>query len=225
MYNIIKMKLIILILANDCGIYLECQKLWKSYMNLHPNIKSYFIKLEPNLRTDILVDNNTIFIKGNESIVPGCLIKTIESVNYLLKNEEFDYIFRTNMSSVVHLNDLYNFVINNKNDYSGVIGHINNIKFASGAGILLSKKMCYDLILYKNLLNYNLMDDVSIGLLFQTNNVILYPLTRFEVYTYENNLSQITKKMIDNFYHFRCKSDTNYLNTLLMMKKIIELIY
>jgi hypothetical protein len=54
-------------------------------MKLHPNIKSYFIKINPELTTDILVDNNTIFIKGNESFIPGCLIKTLESINYLLK--------------------------------------------------------------------------------------------------------------------------------------------
>ena len=101
------MKIIILILANDSGIYLECQKLWKTYMNLHPNIKSYFIKFNPELTTDILVDNNTIFIKGNESFITGCLIKTLESINYVLKNEDFDFIFRTNMSSVVNLNNLY----------------------------------------------------------------------------------------------------------------------
>jgi hypothetical protein len=218
------MKIIILILANDSGIYLECQKLWKTYMNLHPNIKSYFIKFNPELTTDILVDNNTIFIKGNESFIPGCLIKTLESINYVLKNEDFDFIFRTNMSSVVNLNNLYNFVINNKNDYSGVIGRHNNINFASGAGILLSKQMCCNLITYKNLLDYNLLDDVSIGILFQNNNVRIFPLTRFEAYNYENNLNQITEEMINNFYHFRCKSDNN-LNTLIIMKKIIDLIY
>ena len=218
------MKILILILANDNGIYLECQTLWRTYMNLHPNIKSYFIKFDNQLTTDILVDNNTIFIKGNESFIPGCLIKTLETINYVLKNEEFDFIFRTNMSSVVDLNKLYNFVLNNKNDYSGVVGRHNNINFASGAGILLSKQMCYNLISYKNLLNYNLLDDVSIGLLFQTNNITIFPLTRFEAYNYENNINNITKEMIENYYHFRCKSDNN-LKTLIIMKKVIDLIY
>jgi hypothetical protein len=214
-----------LILANDSGIYLECQKLWRIYMNLHPNIKSYFIKYKVGLDDDVVLENDTIFINGNESLIPGCLVKTLKSVNYVLKNEDFDFIFRTNMSSVVDLHKFYNLVINNKNDYSGVIGSHNNIKFASGAGILLSKKMCSNLITYKNLLNYNLLDDVSIGLLFQSNNVSIYPLTRFEAYNCENNVNQITKEMIKNYYHFRCKSDTDNNKTLLLMKKIIELIY
>lgn len=218
------MKIIILILANDSGIYLECQKLWRSYMNLHPNIKSYFIKLDPQLTSDVLVDNNTIFIKGNESIIPGCLIKTITSIDYLLKHEEFDYIFRTNMSSVVNLNELYKFIIKNKNDYSGFIGNCNNINYASGAGILLSKKICYMLIENKNLLDYNLIDDVSIGQLFK-KNVNLFPLKRFEAHNYENNLNKITNEIIDNNYHFRCKSNINDFNTILIMEKIINLIY
>jgi hypothetical protein len=219
------MKIVILILANDSGHYIECQKLWRSYMNSHANIKSYFIKLDPQITTDILVNNNTIFIKGNESIIPGCLIKTIESIKYLLENEEFDFIFRTNMSSVVHLNKFYNLLNNYEKDCSGVIGIHDNIKFASGAGMLFSRNLCYHLINNKLSLNYNLIDDLSIGLFLQNSNIQIFPLTRFEVYNYENNVNQITKEMIQNYYHFRCKSDSDSNKTLLMMKKIVELIY
>jgi hypothetical protein len=217
------MEIIILILANDSDHYLECQNLWRSYMNLHPNIKSYFIKLDPQITTDILLDNNTIFIKGNESLVPGCLIKTIKSIDFLLKTQNFDFIFRTNMSSVLDLHKFYNLLNNYKNDYSGKIGYHNNIKFASGAGMLLSKQLCYSLINSKNTLDYNLLDDVSIGFLLQ--NININPLTRFETLNYENNVNQITKEMIKDYYHFRCKSDTDNNKTLLMMKTIINLIY
>jgi len=217
------MEIIILILANDSDHYLECQNLWRSYMNLHPNIKSYFIKLDPQITTDILLDNNTIFIKGNESFVPGCLIKTINSIDFLLKTQNFDFIFRTNMSSVLDLHKFYNLLDNYKNDYSGKIGYHNNIKFASGAGMLLSKQLCYTLINSKNTLDYNLLDDVSIGFLLQ--NININPLTRFETFNYENNVNQITKEMIKDYYHFRCKSDTDNNKTLLMMKTIINLIY
>jgi len=217
------MEIIILILANDSDHYLECQNLWRSYMNLHPNIKSYFIKLDPQITTDILLDNNTIFIKGNESVVPGCLIKTINSIDFLLKTQNFDFIFRTNMSSVLDLHKFYNLLDNYKNDYSGKIGYHNNIKFASGAGMLLSKQLCYTLINSKNTLDYNLLDDVSIGFLLQ--NININPLTRFETFNYENNVNQITKEMIKDYYHFRCKSDTDNNKTLLMMKTIINLIY
>lgn len=219
------MKLIILILANDSNVYLKCQALWRKYMNSHHNIKSYFIKLKSELETDILIDNDTIFVKGNESIVPGCLIKTIESIKYFLLNEEFDYIFRTNMSSVVDLNKLYNLLENYDKDYSGVIGDCNNIKFASGAGILLSKYMCNFLINNRHSLNYNVMDDVSIGSLIQNNNISIYPLTRFEAYNYEKHIDLLNKELINDYYHFRCKSDIDYNNTIILMEKIVNLIY
>jgi len=219
------MKIIVLILANDSGIYLECQKLWRSYMNAHPNIKSYFIKFNPNLKTNILIDNDTIFIKGSESIVPGCLNKTIESMKYLL-NEDFNFIFRTNMSSVVDFNKLYNLLKYYDKDYSGVIGNYNNnIRFASGAGILLSKHMCNFLVNNCRILNYDLIDDVSIGELAQNNNITIYPLTRFEAYNYEIDISQINEEKIQDYYHFRCKSNINTSNTIILMDKIINMIY
>jgi hypothetical protein len=219
------MKLIILILASDNDLYLHCQNMWRSYMNTHPNIKSYFIKYKLDLSDDILLENDTIFINGRESFIPGCLVKTIKSIEFLLKTQDFDFIFRTNMSSVIDLHKFYNLLNNYKYDYSGVIGCHNNIKFASGAGILLSKQLCSNLIINKNKLNYNFLDDVSIGLLFQINNVSISPLTRFEAYNYENNVNQITKEMIKDYYHFRCKSDKDNNKTLLMMKTIINLIY
>ena len=59
------MKIIILILSNDSGHYLECQNMWRSYMNTHPNIKSYFIKYKVGLNDDVILENDTIFINGN----------------------------------------------------------------------------------------------------------------------------------------------------------------
>jgi len=127
------------------------------------------------------------------------------------------------MTSVLDLYKFYKLLNNYKNDYSGLIGYHNNIKFASGAGMLLSKQLCYSLINSKNSLDYNLIDDVSIGLLLQ--NINISPLTRFETFKYENNVNQISKEMIKDYYHFRCKSNTDNNKTLLMMKTIINLIY
>jgi hypothetical protein len=218
-------KLIILILANDSETYLECQKLWKFYMNSHPNVKSYFIKYNPDLIEDIKLENDNLFIKGHESLIPGCLDKTIKSIEFCLKNLEFDFIFRTNMSSVVDLNKLTNLLENYNNQISGVIGLHRNIKFASGAGMLICKKFCNYLILNKQSLNYNIIDDLSIGIFCENHNVQICPLTRFETYNYENNLVVISKELIKDYYHFRCKSRINNNNTLLLMNKIIDLIY
>ena len=78
-------------------------------MNKHNNIKSYFIKYNNKIQTDVVLENDTIFIKGVETYIPGCLDKTIKSIEYIIKtNIEFDFIFRTNLSSVVNLNKFFN---------------------------------------------------------------------------------------------------------------------
>jgi hypothetical protein len=218
------MKLIVLILANDTDAYLKMQELWKKYTNSHLNIKSYFIKYNPNLLENIIINNDTIYIKGNESLIPGCLDKTIKSIEYCLQNIEFDFIFRTNMSSVLDLNKLYN-LLNNNIQCAGVIGDCKGQKFVSGAGILMRKDICQKLIQTKNSLNYNILDDVSIGRFLTSNNINLISLTRFEAYNYENNVSMIKKDNIANYYHFRCKCENNSNKTIELMNLIIKYIY
>jgi hypothetical protein len=94
------MRLIVLVLANDNAEYNEMQSLWRIYMNKHNYITSFFIKYKEDLIEDVMINDDVIFIKGEESMVPGCLDKTIRSIEFLLKNMEFDFILRTNMSSV-----------------------------------------------------------------------------------------------------------------------------
>ncbi len=226
------MNIIILIIASDDKPeYVLMQKLWKSYMNTHPNIKSFFIKMKPDLNTNIILDedNNTIWSKGKESLIPGVLDKTIKSIKYLLENRQvfnFDFIFRTNLSSVVNLNLLYEMVLKNyiNIDYAGLIGCYRNINFASGAGFLMSVKICDLLVSKQSYLNYKIIDDVSIGeLLGIKNKIKICPLTRFDAYNYE--LEYINLNNIRNYYHFRCKSDLSHCNTIKFMEKIIDLIY
>lgn len=218
------MNLILLILAMDSGHYIECQQLWKTYMNAYPNITSYFIKLSPSIEENVVLIEDTIYVKGDESWTPGCLYKTIKSIEYVLNNHEpFDFLFRTNMSSVINLPLLYQFIEDNRENiyYSGVV-NAYDITFASGAGLLFSKQCCSDLIANKTSLHYSVIDDVSIGIYFRDNNVSIFPLTRFDV---ERDASSVTKEMIQSHYHIRCKclGDNSYTPTI--MKRIIELMY
>ncbi len=212
--------LIVLILANDnTQHYITMQNLWKSYMNTQKNIKSYFIKYKSEINEDILIDDNTIYVKGYESYIPGCLDKTIKSIEFLLnQNINFNFIFWTNLSSVINLEKLYN-ILNDNINCAGVIGTIGNNSFISGAGILLNKNTCYDLIQNKDTLNYNILDDVSIGEFLRKKKYDLLPLTRFEAYNYQFNIDLITKEMLNNYYHFRCKSDNQHFLTIKLMKK------
>jgi len=57
------MKIIILIIASDFPLcYIDMQNIWRSYGNSHPNIRSYFIKMDIGLVEDILVDESQMTI-------------------------------------------------------------------------------------------------------------------------------------------------------------------
>ena len=221
------MRLVVLVLANDNAEYNEMQSLWRIYMNKHPNITSFFIKYKEDLIEDVMINEDVIFIKGKETVIPGCLDKTIRSIEFLLKNMEFDFILRTNMSSVFDLHKFYG-LLNENIAYSGVVNYYNNNqnKYVSGAGILFNKKTCIELIDSKMSLNYNIVDDVAIGeLLTKKESIIITPLTRCEAFNYKANLELITQDIIQEYYHFRCKSDGKHNTTIEIMKRVIGIIY
>jgi hypothetical protein len=68
------MNIIILIIANDePKYYQDMQNTWKKYMNLHPNIKSFFIK-------------------GNQQLEPEheemkCILSNIKEENNMLREK------------------------------------------------------------------------------------------------------------------------------------------
>lgn len=172
------MKIIILIISSKSEHYNQMKKIWKKYMNTHDDIQCFFIEFNDEINDDIVLDknDNIIYVKGEETYIPGILDKTIKSIQYVFSNIEFDYILRTNLSSFIVLNKLYNYLLTNTFDYGGPKSKLpaktrfkkylnlietNNKFYASGTCIIMSKK-CVEYLLTQDI-NYNLIDDVSIG--------------------------------------------------------------
>jgi hypothetical protein len=212
--------IIILIIASDnLKEYVEMQNIWRKYMNTHPNIKSFFIKNDPNIDSNILLNEelNTIFVRDIENYVPGIFNKTIESIRYCLNNFNFDYIYRTNLSSFLSLEKMYNFICHNHIDYGGVIGFHNEHKFASGCGFFMSKEVCEFLINYHiyDIDIYQYLDDVVIGIILTKKYNIDY-INRIDIDSLDN---PHLKHTAINEFHYRCNTSnhlhtTNIMNTL-----------
>ena len=122
-FTISEPKIIILIISsNNIEYYKNMRDIWKKYMNNHQNVSSFFIENDSSINEEIIVDkkNNIIYYKDEESYIPGILNKTIKVIDYCIKNFDFDYIYRTNLSSVVNFDKLYSYLQNNNNiDYAG----------------------------------------------------------------------------------------------------------
>lgn len=230
-YNMYYMKIIILIIATDnLDSYITLQNTWRKYMNNHEHIKCFFIKMDPNIDSDVFYDEtkdkNTIYVKGKESIAPGILQKTVKSIEYVLQNYEFDYLLRTNLSSVVDLDMLYDRYANNENkvEYGGFISESYKgiIPYVCGNSIVFSKNMCNFFIDNKEELNYVLPDDVSIGQFMQRNHIEPTFVNQVVTcYGYENCV-----RGNEAHYLFRCKWE-NVIDHYVLhtTSHIVELIY
>jgi len=219
------MNIIILIIATEnSNKYIEMQNIWRKYMNKHPNIMSFFIKCDINIENDIYFNKNlnTIYIKDIETYSPGIFNKTIKSIQYCLNNFDFDYIYRTNLSSFLNLDKMYNFISNNHIEYGGVIGNYNNINFASGSGFFISKNACNFLISYDRTININdYLDDVTIAIILTKKYKIDF-INRIDIDKIDNIF--LYNKETDIF-HYRCKSDDFHNLTLDIMNKLYDLLY
>lgn len=179
------MKIINLIIySNTTDVYKPMFDILNKYYSNYKNIKTYFISFDNNnekfKNNDYYLDNNLLIFKGIESLVPGVLNKTLKALHYC-KEFEYDYIVRTNISTIINYNNLIKYLEKNPINFYG--GGENNIlswnggginddtwygtNFISGTSIILSKKCVNFIIENENKIIKEIVDDVSLGILFR----------------------------------------------------------
>jgi hypothetical protein len=117
---------------------------WKKYMNLYPNVKSYFLYGNETINHDLYISEDSITYKCKEDYVPGISLKTFAAFEFISKKLEYKYVLRTNLSSVFHIPRLLNYL--NKapsNDF--ICGRVSiiydkNIDFGNG-----ERRIYYDI--------------------------------------------------------------------------------
>ena len=163
-------KIINLVLYNDDNKnYVQMYQILKEHYKKYSNVTTFFYKYKNNLQNEIELDGNIINIKGEETYIPGILNKTIIALDFVQTNiTDFDYIVRSNISSIIDFKLLSTELEKNEIEYYGGTKLImnDNIPFASGTNIILSTKGVQLLIDNKDLLNTGIIDDVSISKLF-----------------------------------------------------------
>jgi len=159
-----------------------------------------FEHLEENIIQDQNIDFSLLCDPEYQTlIIPGILSKTIYALEQL--QDEYDVFFRTNLSSVIKIPAFQNFV-QNKADicYSGAfvwvdalrqdllhhnrIGADKSIKsmseldkyqgntFISGSNYFLNAKEAKSLVKRKRDIRYDIVDDVSVGLMLSRHEVL-----------------------------------------------------
>ena len=228
------MKILNLVLYNDNDeIYVQMYNALSEYYKGFSNVSTYFYKYNDNISDSIEISGDIINIKGRESFMPGILNKTIDAL-LLFKNngeyEKYDYIVRSNISSIVNFTLLLKELELNPIEYYGStnVGNITldntNILFASGTNIILSKKGYLTLINNINLLDKAYIDDISIAVFFHKLNIKITKLGKdgFAFVPMINNTAEYEKLVSSNYlvYRNRCENGRQY--DVINMKNIIK---
>ena len=172
--------------------------------------------------------NNDLFINADDSSI-GMGYKTIMAFEWMLENSNFNFLFRTNTSSYVSIDNLQQYIENNytnkKYVYSGLRHSTNdktgdNIDFASGSGFLLSRDTVELVVQKQDEWQHDYWDDVSLALLLKKYDILPQEGLRFDI------TGNVYKQKINlKYYHFRCRIDNHYGYPRYLEKYVLRFIH
>ncbi len=201
-------KLLILVLAGNTKISNRNKKAQTNtwIKNLPQNSRLVFYQGGEETK----IKNNVLTVKSSDKY-RDIGYKTIQAFDWVDSNLNFDYIIRINTSTFLYPEKLNKFLAENKNEYlyrGRVLNNKfdeNDIKWVSGAEILMSKNTLKLLLKNKNKFDFSLPDDVAIGKLLSNLGVELQNSDSkiFSIKVFNN-----TK--LEYGYHFRCRVDDPY---------------
>ncbi len=173
-----------LVLTSENEYYNEMYKITNEYYKNFKNVTTIYYKYLNTLEDDYKLDNenNILYIKGIESHLPGILDKTLKTFLYLKNDifqDKYDYIIRSNVSTIINF-DIMDKVIQEKNiDYGGdplwILSSIfphdgimkpeyTNIVLVQGNCIILKNTIMKEIINNINDIDMNVIDDISIAI-------------------------------------------------------------
>ena len=209
-----------LVLYSSSIEYDKMYLLTRDYYKKFNNLITIYYTFSPKYNIITLIDD-ILYIPGNETYLPGILDKTIKAFLYCDLHYQYDYIVRSNISTIINFNLLFNKLNKINIAYGG--GLINQLKwldiasgindnkyfgtkYASGTAIVFSNTMMKHFLLKKDKINYDIIDDVSIGILIKEQFPDITPIS-LDNFLFVSEDIQDINLYINNiiFYRNRCK--------------------
>lgn len=144
----------LIISSHDNPIYEDFRNLHRIYLkNYRPILRYFFVEFRSNQDEIVIEEDDYIYIKGDESINPGMILKTCKAFEYINNTYNYEFIIRTNLSTVFHIPNLleYLYIIPNINSCGG----FNYRSFITGTGIFLSRDVANQIV--ENFLKYDII--------------------------------------------------------------------
>jgi FkbM family methyltransferase len=185
-------KILNLILLSDNQIYLNMAELLSKYLALK-NVDHYFYCFKEDDDNfydgkEYKIVGDVFYLKGKETLQPGILDKTLKALDFF-KDYDYDYIVRSNVSTIVDF-DVLDYHLSLKSvDYGGFYAYkgvdgpycpndlikekYENVLYYEGSCVILSKRAVFAILEKQVLLREeNQMDDVSFGVVFENTEYV-----------------------------------------------------
>lgn len=213
-------KFLFLIIDSDGeACYDGNRALLRSCMNSRADVKTFFVRMNPDQTVPIRVVNDILFVKGVESFIPGVLEKTLAAMEFCLANIPFDYLVRTNLSSFWDLHRLLEVydTLPRSGCVSAITGRYRETcatgrkeygtLFPSGSGCIFSKDVIETLCLHRASIGTEVPDDVALGYCLHTHGISILEGRRYEQYDTsrmtQTDVATVVKTQ--RHYHYRVK--------------------
>lgn len=214
------MRITFLVIASSgLAIYAEHEKCWRSYARSHPDITVYFLRQREDIAETVL-EGDTIWAPGEERL-ERVFDKTVAAFRFLSPSS-YDYLVRTNLSSVWHFPNLLRAcsTLPTTGVFCGVLGNPG----ISGAGMILSPDVVIKLAENSGRVPRGMWDDTDFGKVAELCGIPrlrgsrFKPKSRFDV-----------DRVWYLGYHFYLKNNgqdsRNVANELDVMRYLIQRIY
>ena len=217
--------LLLIISSSGDAAYPGLHRAWRTYMHRHPDIDSFFIEYHPV--TAIQQDGDTLRLPGTESF-QNIRRKTLDSIEYFLRNPVYTPVVRTNLSSFWIFPRLVDRL--KACPPTGLYGGVFLGQGISGAGICMTRDIAELLlqrkdIVYQSGVEYFEWDDVSFGRAL--HDVTRTCFGRFDLPNYRR-VKEHVRSLPPDYFHMRLRQpgdSSHRMHEGEMMDTLVGLFY
>lgn len=196
---------LVLVLASDTQpIYLEHQRLWRTYMHSTPNVDCYFYKGDPTLESEAELKGDTLFLRIEDTL-ETVYEKTLRAFDFFLPTlSSYTHVFRTNLSSVVIFDRYLQYctTIPREGFCSAWIGDYDGQKYPAGAGYTITPDLIRRLTTERP--PRRVQDDVSLGYALREWGIPITAAPRVDLGS-ESYVEAWRGQIPSTVFHFRAK--------------------
>lgn len=197
-----------LVLFSKNEIYVPMYEITQDLYKRNQYVKTLYYIYDNTLENKYKLEGDILYIKGEEIFGPNITIKTLEAFEYFKQDfihNKYDFIVRSNISTIVNLDLLQRelFCIKNNSTLHYGGGNLMNLNwivpnlgikdqtffgtiFAQGTSIIFSNEFMKIMLENKNLIRKDIVDDISIGIFVKNNLTNLKPFQINNNYTFDS---------------------------------------